>query len=72
MQSCSSACAGRRGEVWACAYAWAGVAELGVGVMMHLYCPLPCSGRQVALDVAEGLHHLHTTQRVMHSDLKSG
>ncbi|EFN58982.1 hypothetical protein CHLNCDRAFT_137604 [Chlorella variabilis] len=29
-------------------------------------------GRQVALDVAEGLHHLHTTQRVMHGGIEAG
>ncbi|KAI3433944.1 hypothetical protein D9Q98_003746 [Chlorella vulgaris] len=29
-------------------------------------------GRQVAMDVAEGLHYLHTTLGVMHSDVKSG
>lgn len=31
-----------------------------------------CRGRQVAMDVAEGLHYLHTTLGVMHSDVKSG
>jgi serine/threonine protein kinase len=34
----------------------------------------PCftarSGRQVALDVAEALDHLHTQQGILHSDLK--
>ncbi len=30
-----------------------------------------CRGRQVAVDVAEGLHFLHSEMRVMHSDLKA-
>lgn len=31
---------------------------------------LACRGRQVALDVAEGLRYLHTEMGVLHSDLK--
>ena len=30
-----------------------------------------CRGCQVALDVAEALHHMHTDLGVMHSDLKA-
>jgi serine/threonine protein kinase len=29
-----------------------------------------CRGRQVALDVAEALDHLHTRLGILHSDLK--
>jgi len=29
-----------------------------------------CRGRQIALDIAEALDHLHTQLGVMHSDLK--
>lgn len=33
--------------------------------------PPPCSGRQVAIDVAEALAYLHGEVKVLHSDLKS-
>lgn len=34
-------------------------------------CLAPCSGRQVALDIAEALHFMHTRMQIVHSDLKA-
>ena len=43
------------------------VCKQQVGTPIHQSC---CRGRQVALDVAEALDHLHTQLGVMHGDLK--
>ena len=31
-----------------------------------------CRGRQVAVDVAEALNHLHSAQKEIHGDVKAG
>ena len=39
--------------------------------MQHGMFPVACRGKRVALDVALGLHHLHSL-KLTHFDIKSG
>jgi len=55
-------------------------AAAGASYVLHKLCgaasprtvPIDfCRGRQVALDIAEAVDHLHTRLRIMHGDLKA-
>jgi hypothetical protein len=51
---------------------WGGLADtLAIQLAALAPCCSYCRGRQVAIDIAEALDHLHSELKVMHSDLKT-